>query len=400
MIRKLHVQNFRMLRASSIELGRFRVLAGPAASGRSTVLGCLQLLCDVVTKGATRAVHDLAPSLEDLCFDPQRPIALAAELVPSQGDQPNVRYEVEIGPDTSGKSDVKVAREQVFVLKSASMFDEPPPAQPALFEAEPGEISIIHDRTPRGWRKVVAKSAEGRDAFWDERTDWHSMLRFGVDRSALGSLPDDPERFPISIAVRDFLREGIRTVALDVDKLRAPCAPGGRSRLALDGSNLPFAMRDLQARNPEAFGKWVAQLKVAVPGLQGVDVRERDTDRYLVLEATFDGAHSRPIPSWCLSDALLRLIALTLVPHHLSGREELYLIDEVEAGLHPRGVHVAFEALSTAPVPTQVVCATSSPMLAGRANRDDVLVLKRAADSAAAVLSGDALPDKPSWLEA
>jgi len=399
MIRRIHVQNFCMLRAATVELSRFRVLAGPAACGRSTLLGALQFVSDVVAHGASSAVRTRAPELADLCFDPSRPIALAVEIVLSQGEPVNVRHELEIGREGPGQ-DVRILREQMFVLRSSSLFDEPPPVQPALFEPAPGEQSIIHDKAPRGWRKVVAKSAEGRDTFWDERTDWHSMLRFGVDRSSLGSLPDDPERFPIAISVRDFLRHGIRTVALDSRKLAAPSPPGTPSRLALDGSNLPLAVRAFGQRDPTAFDAWIEHLKRSTPGLIGLQVRERESDRYMVLEATFEGAREAPVPQWRLSDALLRTIALTLAPHHLAARDEIYLIDEVEACLHPRGVHVVFEALSAMPAPAQVVCSTSSPALAGRTERENVTILRRGPDAATQVLTGEELPDKTSWFEA
>jgi hypothetical protein len=399
MIRRIHVQNFCMLRAATIELSRFRVLAGPAACGRSTLLGALQFVSDVVTHGASHAVRSRAPALADLCFDASRPIAFAAELVLSEGDQPSVRYELEIGCDGAGQ-EVKISREQMFVLRSPSLFDEPPPLQPALFEPTPGEQSIIHDKTPRGWHKVVAKSAEGRDTFWDERTDWHSMLRFGVDRSSLGSLPDDPERFPIAISVRDFLRHGIRTVSLDSRKLRAASPPGSPSRLAMDGSNLPLAVRAFEQRDPAAFLAWSERLKLSAPGLLGLQVCERECDKYVVLEGKFEGAHEAAVPQWCLSDALLRTLSLSLLPHHSSGRDEIYLIDEVEAGLHPRGLHAVFETLSAMRAPAQVLCSTSSPTLAGRAGPEIVTVLRRDPEGSTQVLAGEALPDKSSWFEA
>ena len=399
MIRRLHVQNFRMLRSLEIEPSRLCLLAGPAASGRTTVLDALQFLRDVLTNGASAAVQQRAPQLQDLCFDPSRPIAIALELVPREADQPHARFELEIGPEPSRPLGARISREQLFIVRSAAWLDDPPAAQQNLFEPEPGETSIVHERTPRGLRKVVAKSSEGRDYFWDERTDWHSHMRFGTDRSSLGSLPDEPERFPVAIAVRDFLREGIQTMRLDARKLRAPSAPGSARRLEPDGSNLPHAVLDCRQREPGAFKSWLEQLRLAVPGLVSVDVRERQADRYLVMEVTFEGEHARPVPSWCVSDAVLRLMALTLAPHHGTGLEELLLIDEVESGLHPRGVHVLFDALRAASDRVQIVGSTSSPLFAARAEQGQLVILRRGGDGATQVLGAQELPQKSSWFE-
>lgn len=397
MIRRLHVQNFRMLRSCILDFTSARYLAGSAACGKSSVLGALQFVSDIVARGASAATRSLAPSISDLAFDPSRPVAFALELVPSGNDQSVARYELELSKDQAKPA--RISREQLFVVQSEAMLDEPPPVQQSLFEPDPGEQSIVHDRTPRGWRKVVAKSSEARDYFWDERSDWHSLLRFGADRSALGCLPEDPERFPVSLETRDFLLERVHTIAFDSRILKAPAAPGSPSRLGDNGANLPCAVLELQRKDPAKYARWQAALRMAVPSFIDAAVHERDTDRHLVLEAHFDGSREAPVPSWCLSDSVLRLMALSLLPHQLTGRDELLLTDEPEIGLHPRGVHQAYELLGAIALPAQLLCATSSSLLTGRASREEVLVLRRGDDGGCEVLAGDQLPPKSSWLE-
>lgn len=85
MIERLEVLNFRMLRANSVELRPFQVLVGQNATGKSTLLGALQFVGDLLSVGVRSAVERLAPSFFDLCFDRQRPIALALELSPRRG---------------------------------------------------------------------------------------------------------------------------------------------------------------------------------------------------------------------------------------------------------------------------------------------------------------------------
>jgi hypothetical protein len=300
-LRLVQTYNFRMLPANRVALGRFHVLVGQNATGKSTFISAVQLVSDVIRLGAKRAVEEHGATFPELCFDPGQPIAFALEIdVPKpDGDKANLRYEIELGVDSGNGGGLHVLRENLYILQEPSGSSEPKQASlfpPALADSHP------IGRPPSGSRKVVGKTPEGRDYFRDERTDWNNMFRFGPDRAALGSLPEDPDRFPLSIAGRDFLRDAARQLALDPRKLRAPSPPGGTPQLALDGSNLPYVVRDLQERDPILFAQWVHHLATGVQGLTAVSVRERPEDRYLVLEANFEGTHqnSLPGPGTCL----------------------------------------------------------------------------------------------------
>lgn len=280
MIQLLQAKNFRMLRSNSVALQPYQVLVGQNATGKSTLLGALQLIGDVLRGGVNFAVERVAPSFYDLCFDPNRPIALAVELSVPWLDslRRRLRYEIQIGIDEN--FGLRVLNENLFILPLTAAL----PIEPSQFGEE--SFMLVHTRAPRAWRQVVSKKKEGRDYFRDEKTNWNNMFRFGLDRAALGSLPEDPGRFPLSIAARNALREGIRTLQLDAAQMRSASPPGAPVKLALDGSNLPYVVRSLSERDPILFDQWVKLVATAVEGLDSVSVRQREEDRYLVLEAT------------------------------------------------------------------------------------------------------------------
>lgn len=242
MLQLLQTRNFRMLRSNSVALQPFHVLVGQNATGKSTLLGALRILSDILQGGVESAVESVAPSFYDLCFDRSRPIAFAVELaIPGNGEDPRqARYEIEVGIDESG---LRVLRENLFLKPAAH---EPGLARPglsrpglraSLFDADEIALPVISQKPPKSWRKVVSKTQEGRDYFRDEKTNWNNVFRFGLDKAALGSLPEDPDRFPLSIAVRNALRDGIRTLALDIRKMRLAAPPGGPPKMKPDGSN-------------------------------------------------------------------------------------------------------------------------------------------------------------------
>lgn len=224
------------------------------------------------------------------------------------------------------------------------------------------------------------------------------MFRFGLDKAALGSLPEDPDRFPLSIAARDALRDGIRTLQLEAPQMRSASPPGSPTKIALDGSNLPHVVRSFMQRDPVLFDQWVQHVAAAVEGLEAIRVREREEDRHLVLEAKFSGEHQQAVPSWLLSDGTLRVLALTLLSYAATEDDlDTYLIEEPENGLHPLAIQVVHETLSTPPANAQVLCATHSPIFLAQTDLEHALVFRRASEGYAIVRRAPELPELREW---
>jgi predicted ATPase len=392
MIRLLQARNFRMLRSNSVALQPFQVLVGQNATGKSTLLGALQLVGDVLQGGVSYAVERVAGNFYDLCFDSSQPVALAVELSvpgPERGES-HLRYEIEIGIEPG--TGLRVLQENLFILP-ANGNGKP---EPSLFGEE--IFTLVHHSVPRIWRKVVSKTKEGRDYFRDERTEWNNVFRFGLDRAALGSLPEDPERFPLSISARNALRNGIRTLQLEAPRLRSTSAPGSPVKMELDGSNLPHVVRAFAQRDPILFSQWVQHVATAIEGLETIRVREREEDRHLVLEVVFKGQHREAVPSWLLSDGTLRLMALTLLSYAATEEDlDTYLIEEPENGLHPLAIQVVYETLSKPPINAQILCATHSPIFLAQTDLHHALVFRRAAEGYAVVRRAPEIPELQAW---
>jgi len=393
MIRHFEASNFRMLVGNNLDLKQFHILVGPNGSGKTTFLDAFQFMSDIISFGAQNAVKIRTNNFYELCYNENLPIGLAIEAefpnTEEIGRNKAVRYEIEVARDP--KFGIKISRENLFLIPNRDEI-----IQPSLF----GDLgkNILQDKHPKTWRKVVSKTIEGRDYFRDEKTQWNNMFKFGPDKAALGSLPEDPERFPLSIEVRNLLKDGIRTLALDARQMREPSNPGASTVMALDGSNLPHVVLDLQQRDPVLFEEWVQHVGTAINGLKGVTVRERPEDRFLVLEALFDGKHENPVPSWLLSDGTLRLMALTLLSFAATSDDaDVYLVEEPENGLHPLAIETAFKSLSMPPGEMQFICATHSPIFISYTALEDVLVFRRAPQGYSILRHGEEVPELKTW---
>jgi len=399
-ILSVETDNFRMLRSNLVSLGGpFLVLVGPNASGKTTFLDAVQLVSDALRVGVHEAVARRTPNFYDLCFDQRRPLSIAMTLLVSvlEGEKTvpvgkRMRYELSIGISTPAGG-LRVLQENLFILPSNG--GSAPAMEKSLF-GEP--IGVMHAITPKGWRKVVGKTEKGQDYFKDEKTNWNSQFRFGEEKTALGSIPDDPARFPASLAVRDLLRDRLRRLALEPRRLQASSPPGGAPILGPDGANLAYVVRGLAQRDPVLFRQWTAQLAGAVRGLATVDVSEREEDKHLVLRARFAGSHDQPVPSWMLSDGTLRLMALTVLSYAATPEtEEIYLVEEPENGLHPQAVQTMFEALASPGSGQQWLCASHSPVFLANVELDQTIVFRRRQEGWSMVRRGREVPELANW---
>ena len=404
MIRLIEASHYRCLRYVRRPLQPFAVLVGPNASGKTTFLDIVTFLGRMVGDSLEAAVGDRTQNFQDLTWNREGEwFELAVEVVVPDarredlGDNgfDTLRYEVRVGIDPDTK-EVGILDER-GLLKRA----KPEPRRQLTFfpeEIEPPE-SILTGKGAKGTRTVFSKARGGNDNFYSEVREktgkgWFPSIRLGPRKSALGNLPEDQTKFPVSTWFRALLIEGVQSLILNSLLLRRPSPPGQRRGFKPDGSNLPWVVAELE--RPEHKSKlcdWIAHVQTALPDLESVSTRERPEDkhRYLVLHYQ----NGLEIPSWVASDGTLRLLALTL-PAYVSELQGIYLIEEPENGIHPRAVETVFQSLSSV-YDAQILLATHSPVILSMAGPDQVLCFKKTESGASDILLGDEHPSLRDW---
>jgi hypothetical protein len=407
MIRLVEALGFRALKYVRQPVDRFQILVGPNASGKSTFLGAVDILGKLVDgpRDISQPLRELSPNFRDLTFmrgGTRFELAVEA-LVPDHlrptketGERTGaeiVRYEVSLG-ETEPSGTISVVGENLW-LKTGSE-PEPPPAQRSIFpEPLTPPDHLVHPeraRTPRGWKKVVSKTATN-DYFISETSGWNAPFNFGRNRLALANLPEEEARFPVAVWFRRLLTRGIQRLALSSDALRRPSPPGSVTEFLPDGSNLPWVIERFRNENPDDFDRWLAHVQTALPDVTDIDTVERQEDRHRYLRLTY--RTTLQAPSWAVSDGTLRLLALTLVPY-LDIPDRIFLIEEPENGIHPQAVETVFQALS-ATDDCQILCATHSPVLLSLAVPEQVLCFARTAQGATDIVRGDQHPKLAEW---
>ena len=411
MIRRIEALNYRCLHYVSQPLGHFHVLVGPNASGKSTFLDVLGLIRDLLTRGLDDAIlarEDLIGSVgrarrvDELIFNQIADrFELAIELkIPNELRKSKThnryqiaRYEVAIGKDPES-GELTIVNETLWLCPERVSRTTP---QASSFPNEPTPpASVLAKRARKGWHKVMSRTEGGYHAFNSEIGIWSGSgtPRINPRGAALAYLLQGEEFFPVALWVQSLLMGGIRVLALNSAAMRRPSSPSVQRAFRTDGSNLPLVVRDLRNHHGQDFKDWLDHLRTVLPDLQTIDVVERPEDRHLYLNVHYSNLE-HPVPSWLLSDGTLRLFALTLLAY-LPHNQEIYLIEEVENGVHPRAIEAVFDSLSSV-YDGQVLLATHSPLIIGLTKPEQVLCFAKNPSGATSIVRGSEHPKLKDW---
>ncbi len=413
MITRIQVLNYRSLRYVDESLARFQVLVGANGSGKTTFLDTISFVGDILQKGVNEAVFTRARSFHDLVWNhEERPIdiALEASLRVSEGNANGsgpstlkARYELRV--EYSRESNrIEITHERLVLLTAQF-----PDIEEETRELFPGRIlppeNIFLPRASgrsQTFKSVITKTRDGNDNYYPEvapksrsKKKWSFSYRLGPLKSALSQVPADEEKFPVSLAFREFLTKSVQTIVLNSLLMRRASPPGQGRLFCTDGSNLPWVVEHLRDTAPQQFEDWIAHLKTAIADLSTIRVTELLDDRHKHLSIEFRSGVL--VPSWMASDGTLRLLALTL-PAYLPDFGGAYLIEEPENGIHPRAIEALCQSLSSV-YRAQILMATHSPVILSMVEPNEVLCFAKTTDGQTDIVRGDHHPALRGWKD-
>jgi len=408
MITLIEAKNFRCLRYIHQPLEPFHVLVGPNASGKTTFLDIIAFLGRLVSDGLEAAIYERTQNFRDLIWGREgNGFELAIEAaIPQERrshlkdkDFDTIRYEVSFGIDEASEEFI-IKTEKVVLKKNAQKSKTVKEVQRDLFPNWEGKspTTIISGRANKMSRTIVTKNPKGNDNFYSEvhlesGKGWAPSFKLGSRKSALGNLPEDESKFPVSTWLKRFLIQGVQQFVLNSLLIRKPSPPGQVRGFKPDGSNLPWVVESLQQKHPENFSNWITHLQTALPDIENIKIIERKEDKHRYLMLCYQGGLE--VPSWMASDGTLRLLALTL-PAYLPDLAGVYLIEEPENGIHPRAVDTAYQSLSSV-YDAQVLLATHSTVILSMVEADKVLCFAKTPTGETDIVRGSDHPNLREW---
>lgn len=346
MIRKVFAQNFRSIRALTLELNGFECLVGPNNSGKSNLFDVFSFMADAIRLGVPRALS---------VRQPQRARHYAAPE-----SEPTI---VEVSIDLPASLGYTRAEYTMGFRGDPAFIDR----EILNAYAEPGKATTLFS---------YQRDAKGMG----------SLMRRGAGEGQVGVISDLASRTHGVIGdaapIWEYLREYIsrfRRYRFVPDLLKHEGQATRADELASDGRNFASYLLTIHSGHRGHFGRIEEQLRKSFPNVEELVTPMSPTHDGFT-EVGIKEKWFRKIASGVqLSDGLAGFIAYLAV---LYGPEEptLAIFEEPENHIHPRLMEKLVEMLRGASRDQQVLISTHSVPLINRLSLKDLVIVERGTD--------------------
>ncbi len=374
MIEQLELTNFKNFRSATLPLGKFTVIVGTNASGKSNIRDAFRFvhgisrgysLADIIgekwghggellwrgVRGGAREVAYLGGE----CFQLSLIASDGSELLPRRGATFSITVQVKFGASPSTIQFGPRVREESFSTEMDGGYEATP----------------LSDDLER--LKVVRVSKTGSTGKFKTFPRTHPVIGSDVAASMLGQTADELLKLTTDIIdpsdksqsatsrFRDVI-QSMRFHDLNPDSLRMPSTPG-QTVLGDRGENLSSVLLAIceDASLKAAVMEWLRQLTP----LDVVDFELEPDAAGRVLVALVEG-NGKKTSAYSASDGTLRFLAM-LAALYGPNAAGFYFFDEIETGIHPTRLHLLIQLIEqrVARGDVQVVATTHSPQLLG-----------------------------------
>ncbi len=383
-LRQMKVSNFKSFEEIQIDFGRFNVLIGANASGKSNFVSVFTFLKDIVEGGLDNALSLQGKDyVRNINLDSSRPLSI--ELLA------DIEEKGMIIPD--GKSSPTQISPLEFSYKFAIEF---PGRKYKIIEEELDiRIEIVCLDRVNGEFKETGTPKRGKVVFLRENGKIEQRIDDNIKEVEKYSVSPIMERIlrhplekrlfleseipffllPIDYQLRDF----IRTISLynfdpKLSKLATQIA--GPSELKPDGSNLAIVLKNILEDRKEKE-KFISIVKNVLPFIEDINV-EKLMDKSLIASLKETYSKQKNLPAFLISDGTVNITALIIALYF--EKKPLLIFEEPERNIHPYLISRVIEMMkdvSEDMKKRQIIITTHNPEVVKYAEIDHLLFMYR-----------------------
>ena len=359
MLKSIAVSNFKSIANVPVELGRFNVLIGSNAAGKTNFVDSIRFVHDTLEDGVSSAVG--------------RRLGWENVLTRDKDKSEKIEVAIQWYPD----EETKATRRGKKTYKPVSFdygFRVGCSRKHFLLDQE-----VLRGRFRENGNEVEEKFERSLD-------------RIKISGSLLQREPESVLRVPRQARGRLFLETGFFTTGspllgesigawrfyeLNVNSARCPSTDVTGNTLLSDGSNLAAILDKLNETRAsrQVRTQILDTMANLIPGFQKWDTAPQ-LDGSLGFRIHERGISKGLLPKM-ISDGTIRLLCVLLVLLHGSSGASLICIDEPERYLHPQVLGPLVEIMRNVAEKTQLIITTQSAELVKCLRPDEVLMVDK-----------------------
>jgi len=379
-IKKIKISNFKSFKDLEVELGKFNVLIGPNASGKSNFIEVFKFLRDIVNHGLENAIS-IQGGIEFL-----RNINI--------GSSENLSLEVVLdrefwyGLRTKEKGMIGIKTyETIYKLElkfkkrgqRVEIFEDKIILKGNFFQLEKKD-GKIKEKEKLGEGEIVCSLTKGK-AHVDSKPKDMGIKKEDIIPRFLEDIKSESktlsiEHPPLSFfhqKIMDFFSERFSIYDFD-PKLPKKATPiTGKAVLEEDGSNLAIVLKNI-LRNKDLKRKFSNLVKDLLPFVDDLSI-EKFADKSLLFKIREVYTKKLYLPASLISDGTIHITALIIALYF--DKKQLTIIEEPERNIHPYLISKVVDMMKDVSQKKQIIVTTHNPEMVKHAGVENILLISR-----------------------
>jgi predicted ATPase len=380
-IKKIKISNFKSFKDLEIELGKFNVIIGPNASGKSNFIEVFKFLKDIVNHGLENAISIQGgiEYLRNINIGSSENLSLEVVL----------EREFRFGVRTKEKGLIGIKNyETTYKLalkfkRRGQRFEivEDKITQKVNFYQLEKKDGKIKEKKKLGKGEIVCSLTKGKvnvelNIPKDIGIKKEDIIPRFLEEVKLESKTLSIEHPPLSIFHQNILNFfSDRFSIYDFDpKLPKKATPiTGKAVLEEDGSNLAIVLKNILG-NKDLKRKFSNLVKDLLPFVDDLSI-EKFADKSLLFKIREVYTKKLYLPASLISDGTINITALIIALYF--DKKQLTIIEEPERNIHPYLISKVVDMMKDVSQKKQIIVTTHNPEMVKHAGVENILLISR-----------------------
>lgn len=376
-IHRIKVSNFKSFKKLDLELGKFNVVVGANASGKSNFISILGFIRDIANEGLDNAISRQGSEyLSNIGVRSPQTVSMklmlselmtgfkVAESVVARVEQASYEFDLKIAPKKTGFGVTKdrLTMKLIFDQWNAEARKRKEPrilgTGRLIVRNEKGHVRINLEKPS----SLKAKAVDIFPRFLPREIPLNTILL----RSPYFFVPPPISRDFSDIAIYDF----------DPKQSKKAVPVTGKSELENDGNNLSLVLKKI-VENEAQKRKFSNLLKDVLPFIDDLET-EKFADKFLLFKLKEKYFEDTYFPASFISDGTVNISALLIALYF--EKKALTIIEEPERNIHPYLISKVMAMMKDASKNKQIILTTHSPEVVKYTDLRDILLVSRDKD--------------------